>query len=209
MKSARLIIILPVAVVLFLGACDNSGKGSVNKADSTNEAKIDSGSISLNSNEADFMVEAANGGMTDVKLGELAQKSAHNQRVKDFAGMMVMDHSAAGNQLKSLASSKNITLPDSLSESSQEDLQDLSKTTGNDFDKAYMKMMLDDHQKDVKDFQDELNDVKNSDLHKWVSNTLPVLQKHLDSARAINKLYGYSPSTQTNPGADPVTVPGY
>lgn len=199
MKSSALIA-MAIAASLVMGACNNSGKGSVNEADSANKAKVDSGTVSLNKDEAQFMVKAANGGMTEVKLGQLAQEKTRNQRVKDFAAMMVRDHSAADSQLKSLASSKNITLPDSLSEDSKDKLQDLSKKKRSDFDKAYMKMMLDDHQNDVKDFQDELKNIRNSSLKQWVSNTLPTLEMHLDSAKSINKMFGNFIKTGQFPG---------
>lgn len=178
-----------IVASLMLGACNNSGSGSVDNADSANSAKIDSGATNLNTDEAEFMVKAANTGMTEVELGKIAGDKARNGRVKDFASMMVQDHSAANDQLKTLAATKNITLPDSLSTGSKNDLQSLSKKTGNDFDKAYMKMMLTGHENNVEEFRNELNDVHNADLKQWITNTLPVLEKHLDSARAIDSIF--------------------
>lgn len=189
MKKSGLITLAVAASLLMLGACHNSGKSSVSNADSANAAKRDSGAVSLNSDEAKFMVKAANGGMTEVRLGEIAQQKSKNQRVKNFADMMVRDHTQANNKLKSLANAENITLPDSLSNDSQDKVAKLEKKNGKDFDKAYMNMMVDDHKSTVDDFQDEMRDVKNPDLKQFISTTLPTLQMHLDSAQAIDKMY--------------------
>lgn len=187
MKQLRLIT-LGIAASLMFAACNNSGKSSVDNADSANEAKIDSGALSLNSDETEFMVQAANGGMTEVEMGKIAEKKARNKRVQAFGEMMVQDHTSANNQLKTIALNQNVTLPDSLSENSEDDVQKMSRKQGNDFDKDFMHQMVQDHEKTVKDFKDALDDVHNTILRQWISNTIPTLEKHLDSARAINDM---------------------
>lgn len=170
----------------------------MDNADSANEAKIDSGTLTLNSDETEFMVNAANGGMTEVELGKAAEKNATNERVKAFGEMMVQDHSSANNQLKTIALSQNVTLPDSLSEDSKDDVQKISRKQGADFDKAFMDKMVKDHEKTINDFKNELNDVHNTTLKQWIRNTIPTLEKHLDSAKAINMMYGGS-GNKSNP----------
>jgi putative membrane protein len=135
--------------------------------------------------DADFAVEAGNGGMEEVEMGKLAQSNAADQRVKDFGAMMVKDHSAAGDKLKALAQQKNIMLPAALGDKQQKMVADLQKKQGKDFDKAYMDMMLDDHKKDIKEFTKASTDCKDPDLKQFAAATLPTLQKHLDSVRSI------------------------
>lgn len=192
------VITFGIAASLMLAACNNGGKGSMDNADSANEAKIDSGTLTLNSDETEFMVNAANGGMTEVELGKAAEKNATNERVKAFGEMMVQDHSSANNQLKTIALSQNVTLPDSLSEDSKDDVQKISRKQGADFDKAFMDKMVKDHEKTINDFKNELNDVHNTTLKQWIRNTIPTLEKHLDSAKAINMMYGGS-GNKSNP----------
>jgi putative membrane protein len=138
--------------------------------------------------EADskFAVEAASGGMTEVQLGELAQQKASSQRVKDFGAMMVRDHTKANDELKSLAGMKNITLPPAPGEDHMDHIKDLSKKSGKEFDRAYMKMMVDDHQEDIKAFEKSSNDANDADIKAFASKTLPTLRMHLDSAKAVN-----------------------
>jgi putative membrane protein len=99
--------------------------------------------------------------------------------------MMVTDHTKAAEDLGKIAVAKNITLPGSLGEDAAKHIEKLGAKNGSDFDKAYMDMMLDDHKKDVKEFEDAAKDCKDTDLKNFVALTLPVLHKHLDSARAI------------------------
>ena len=74
-------------------------------------------------------------------------------RVKDFGAMMVKDHGEANNKLKSVASLLNIALPESVSDDAKKDIEKLDKKNGKDFDKAYVDMMVDDHEKDVTEFR--------------------------------------------------------
>jgi putative membrane protein len=141
----------------------------------------------LGKSDSMFVMEAAMGGMMEVQAGNLAQQQAMNQRVKDFGAMMVQDHSQANNELKSLASSKGLMIPDSLSSDKQKHVDAMKKMNGKSFDSHYISMMLDDHKKDVKKFEDESKNAKDADLRNWAGKTLPTLQKHLDSIQAISK----------------------
>lgn len=144
---------------------------------------ISSGPVS--EEDAKWAVEAANGGMTEVELGKVAQEKATTERLKNFGAMMVADHGKAGDKLKQIAAAKNITLPASLSDKSQKDMEDLNKKSGKDFDKAYVNMMIDDHKKDVDEFKKGSADLKDSDLKNFAAETLTVIQMHLDSIQAI------------------------
>src|SRR5436305_12043310 len=137
-------LLVPFSVI----ACNNSGKDSVEKADSTNEAKTDSTNhyndttsksrvLGVDESTSNFMVNVADVGMTEVKLGELAEKKALSKRVKQFARMMVSDHSTANEELKRLAAKKNVTLPKTIGNDHQKKIDDLSKKSGREFDKAY------------------------------------------------------------------------
>jgi putative membrane protein len=141
----------------------------------------------LSKEDSTFVMEAAAGGMEEVEMGNLAQQQASNQRVKDFGAMMVRDHSKANDELKSLASSRGITLPSTLPASKQKDLDNMKKMTGKSFDQHYVSMMVTDHQKDVAKFKKQSTSGKDDQLKTWAGQTLPTLQTHLDSIQAIKK----------------------
>ncbi len=88
---------------------------------------------------SNFAVNAANGGMMEVELGKIAEDHASNPRVKAFGAMMVKDHSEASNNLKGIATSLNIAVPDSVSNDSRKEIDDLKMKKGKDFDKAYVR----------------------------------------------------------------------
>ncbi|MDB4920480.1 DUF4142 domain-containing protein [Mucilaginibacter sp.] len=191
MKKLNIILLTACIAGLFAG-CNNAAKDSKEKADSANSA-VDStektnpnNNIALSAADARFAVEAANGGMAEVELGNLAQQKATNARVKEFGAMMVMDHSKANAEMKQLAASKKITLPDSISADEKKLKADLSAKSGAEFDKAYVEAMVKDHKEDIKAFEDAGKQVKYPEMQAFIAKTLPVLQKHLDAIQKIH-----------------------
>lgn len=134
-----------------------------------------------------FAKEAAIGGLTEVQLGKLAQQKASSDAVKQFAQKMIDDHSKADDQLKQLASSDNLSLPGTLDPKHQSAIDKLSKLSGPEFDKAYAKDMVKDHEKDVSEFQAESQGGTDANVKQFASQTLPVLQQHLELAKDLNK----------------------
>lgn len=174
-------------------ACGDSGTDNDTINSNTTETgnMADSNSMMGNGNDAQneasqFMVKAANGGMMEVELGSLAKDKATNPQVKEFAAMMVTDHSKANDELKSLAATKNFTLPATMDNDHREHITDLSNKTGKDFDKAYMDMMVDDHKEDIDLFEDiTKKDNVDADLKAFATKTLPTLKKHHEAAKKI------------------------
>ncbi len=180
---------LALAVLLTTGAmysCNNADtKDSVEKADSANKEKADAQSTAVKEDDSEFMEFAADAGMTEVEAAKAAQSKTTDPKVKEFAAAMIKDHTAAGNDLKSLAGTKNITLPAAISEDHQKAIADVSAKTGKDFDKAYVDMMVDDHQKVVDKFEDASKNAKDPDVKAFATKTLPTLQAHLEHAKMI------------------------
>ncbi len=119
-------------------------------------------SSAKNSADQHFAMEAAQGGMAEVQLGNLAKDHASSDAVKQFGQKMVNDHSKANDQLKSIASQSGITLPTDIGAKNQAEVDRLSKLNGVAFDHAYMQLMVKDHKKDVADFQKEANSGKDA-----------------------------------------------
>lgn len=133
------------------------------------------------------MAAAADAGMTEVKASQAAQQQASGDRVKQFAAMMITDHTQAGDKLKTIAQAKNVALPPDVSDAHQKAIDELKQKSGTAFDKAYMKMMVKDHEGAVHDFEQAASQVQDSSLKQFVINTLPTLKMHLDSAKAVEK----------------------
>lgn len=134
-----------------------------------------------------FVKDAAMGGLAEVQLGQLAVQKAASPDVKQFGQKMVDDHTKANDQLKQVASQSNIPAPTALDKKHQQQIDKLSKLSGPAFDKAYVKEELKDHKNDVRDFQAEAQGGSDANVKTFASNTLPVLQQHLQLAQNLNK----------------------
>jgi len=135
--------------------------------------------------DPDFVNEAAIGGMSEVELGKMASTKAANAEVKKFGQMMVTDHTNANNELKALAAKKGWKLPTDVDSNHKATADDLRNRVGADFDKAYVEEMVDDHETDVKAFEDKAKNATDPDLKAFAEKTLPTLRKHLDAIKAI------------------------
>ena len=193
MKKVSFAAAVCLAIFSFQSCGDTGSGDAVESANESNEVKQDSAektsgeaTAPVSEEDSKFAVMAASGGMMEVQLGELAQQKASSQRVKDFGAMMVRDHTKANDELKNLAGMKNITVPPAPGEDHMDQITNLSKKSGREFDREYMKMMVDDHQEDIDEFEKCSNNSKDADLKAFAAKTLPVLRTHLDSAKAIN-----------------------
>jgi putative membrane protein len=139
----------------------------------------------LSEEEKDFMTEAAEGNLFEVKAGKLAQETATSEAVKRFGQRMATDHAKANEGLESLAKAKYVQLPKQIAQEKQRMYDELANASKENFDKTYMDMMVKDHEEDVATFQKQLAEAKDADLKAWVTKTLPTLQSHLDEAKQI------------------------
>jgi putative membrane protein len=174
-----------LSAVIFLGACGTHTNDSAEQAKDVNEMKDSSdATAAMDKDDANFMVEAADGGMMEVEMGNIAQQRATDPAVKSFGAMMVRDHTKANEELKALAAQKNVSLPVSMGDNNMKKVNDMRDEKN--FDKKYMDMMVSDHKDDIDKFEKIAKDGKDSDLKSWASTTLMTLRTHLDSAQYIN-----------------------
>ncbi len=197
MKNVRFPCLGLVIIVTILFSCNGGSSDNVKQAKDSNAAKIDSqavkerptdSSIVLSKPDADFLVDATSGAMMEVELGRIAQANSTTARVQDFGAMMVKDHSAGIEEIKRLASRKKIVLPDSVSNQQQKEIQSLKKKMGGEFDKAYIRMMVSDHESDIKEFEKEAGKGVDSVTRTFASGSLQMLHRHLDSANKLADL---------------------
>ncbi len=131
-------------------ACDPSPNREDTKetTEDQNEERIEATSSGNAADEkeddAEFMTMAASGGMMEVQLANMALQKGTSAQVKEFARMMIEDHGKANNELKTLAASKNVTLPVALIDKHQKIVNDLQDKTGKDFDEEYANTMKKD-----------------------------------------------------------------
>jgi putative membrane protein len=171
---------MPVLYALFVVF----GLTSAFAQDAANSPKTKT-SPGLSTADSTFMKKAADGGMAEVELGQLAVQKASGSDVKSFGQKMVDDHGKANEQLKQLAAEKHVDLPQEPGAKHKATKAKLEQLSGADFDQAYVAEMVKDHKKDVAEFQRESKTAKDEDLKNFAIQTLPTLQEHLKQIQSI------------------------
>ncbi len=182
MKKITLTGMLFAAMLTFSACNNNKAEDSKEVAEEQNDAKLDDTKLE---DDSEFAVAAADGGMLEVQLGELAQTNAASADVKKFGKDMATDHGKANEELKALAQQKNITLPMSVSDEKQKKIDELSKKKGAEFDKDYISFMVDDHKEDISEFEEAASDAKDAEVKAWAAGKVPALKHHLEMAQGI------------------------
>jgi len=163
--KARIQIVSQLSILaLVIGAI--SLTGAIRAADSA-----PTGGSSLSEKDKTFMKRAAKGGMMEVAMGQVAEQKGQSEDVKSFGKRMVTDHGKANDELKSIASKKGFQLPSK---------EHSVKWTS---DKAYIDMMVQDHEKDLAEFKEEATSGSDSDVKKFADDTAKMVQEHLDLAK--------------------------
>jgi len=198
MKTTITICCSLLFAALLAAGCDTSvnttsnnasNKAIVVNANANTNMTANSNVSMVNTNASggdSFLTEAASGGMTEVELGKIASSKAQNADVKKFAEMMVTDHSKANDELKALAVTKKVTLPATPIAKHQAVIQKLQGLSGAEFDKAYVDDMLEDHEKDVAEFEKQSQSNPDADVKAFAAKTLPTLKKHLEAIKALH-----------------------
>jgi putative membrane protein len=132
-----------------------------------------------------FVHDALEGGMAEVQLGQLALQKSSNDDVKQFAQKMIDDHTKLGDEMKQVAVQMKLKVPDSPSKKDKSAIAKLQALNGDDFDKAYIKDMVKDHQQDLKDFKQEAQNTQSPDLKKVVNQGGQVIEEHLQMIQQI------------------------
>jgi putative membrane protein len=132
-----------------------------------------------------FYKNAAEGGIFEVDAGKLAQDKGNSQQVKDFGAMMIKDHSAANEKLKTLATTKNIDLPTSASVSQMATKTKLDVLSGDTFDKSYIKSQVKAHRATIALFRKEVANGQDADAKAFATATLPTSHAHLKAIDSI------------------------
>ena len=214
------LLCVAVAVIIVSGGCSRT---EVTKPE---PASVGTGGAGADvRSDGDFVHDVASKNMAEIELSRMALDKATSADIKTFAQKVIADHGLAGDQLKSVVSGHPIDWPDQIVDKHRETADELAKKQGADFEREYVKAMVEGHQDfaaklesrlDVQSLAEwktaaagraqtkalpepsaELRDVavrpNKSDseitvkINQWAADTYPVVQKHLDTARTLEK----------------------
>jgi putative membrane protein len=166
------------------------GEKDKDNSESNAEALADNQSEPLSQSDQTFVKEAADAGLTEVRMGELAQKQAASASVKEFSSMMIKDHNAANEELRNFGAKNGITLPTDLCSDCRRKYNGLVEYKGAAFDKKYMEQMVADHRDVVLRFERQSKDGNNKELKDWARTKLQTLKHHLSMAEDVAQKSG-------------------
>lgn len=172
--KTKLLLALLVPVLYVVSSCDDPKKANNNNQETT----VDQSGLN-------FITTAIDGGRTEVKLANVATHVSQNPRIVRFAKMMITDHTKGIEELKALRRKELINQNDVLSFEHRKLIDSLSKLSGTDFDKAYMHVMVADHEETADMFKEETQE-REASVQTFARKTLPTIEMHLDSAKAID-----------------------
>ena len=169
------------AVNIFVVVSCNGEKheDAKSEAETHNEAKFENKN---SEKDAQFLVDAAEINLEEIKLGHLAYIKGEKEGLRDLGKMMETSHQKCFDELKTLAQKKSITVPLEISEKGQEDYNTFSNKPSVDFDKDYCDKMIDGHKAAISKFEKASVDCTDPEIKEWALKTLPELRTHLDHA---------------------------
>ncbi|MGZ3750961.1 MAG: DUF4142 domain-containing protein [Mucilaginibacter sp.] len=173
----RYICLIGIVTIVFLvvQSCTNN-----------NSAKKTSKKASIDSTGQKFIQNALDGSITEIKASELVAAHSKNVRVINLAKLIIEDHNQVNVSLKKIEKDNAIKSTDTIATVHTQAISELTKLSGEEFDRSYLRMMIRDHESALMIF---LFSTQNSNqaVQAFAKKTLPTIQLHLDSARAINK----------------------
>lgn len=185
-RSSLLTMSFFAVAVIGLTACNSDEKSTDTKeaAEKQNDIKFDNTNTEK---DAQFLVNAAEINLEEIKLGQLAQQKGTMADVKALGKMMEQAHTTAMAETDTLAKKMLITIPASPTENALETYKKLNNKSGTDFDKAYCKMMVSGHKDAISLFEKASTDLNNADIKQWAATMLPELRTHLQHAVECQK----------------------
>jgi putative membrane protein len=169
-------------------------------------------SQTLASSDADFLREANRGNLEEVEIARVALRQTNNEQVRTFAQRMIDDHTRMNDEVMQLARQKGLSLDSQLPSDARNDVNRFAQMNGADFDRQYIRGMVQDHQKDADAFDRTARTATDSSVRSLASRDLPTIREHLRMAKDLDQTltapklgqprYG-NPSNPSNP-----TYPG-
>ena len=151
----------------------------------------------MSNDDQSAMKQLASANLAEIQTGKMAASKAQNPEVKKFAQKMVDDHSKMLNDLKSLAQSKGVALPQDAPAKEIAQSKLLERKSGAEFDKDYMEHMVKDHEKDVKDTESIAAKAKDPQFKSAVQQANAKIKEHLQLAQRVAQSAGAGSSSSS------------
>ena len=180
-----------LALAVSLASCGDSSTTSTTTTDSSNmdsqpmaaasadQIPVGGSTANAGMTDQDFVTRASSMNVAEINAHKAAQTKATTADVKAHAKHMLTDHQKMGDEMKALASGKNMTISNDPPPEKQQALDVLNAKSGKDWDKGYVDAQVADHNEAISLFESGSASVKDPDLKALIDKTLPTLRSHL------------------------------
>lgn len=131
-----------------------------------------------------FVEQSIRGDNSEIMLGRLAQQRGASREVREFGRMLVQDHGQAKQQLKQVADRIGVRPSGAILPAAQDEWRRLSRLHGRAFDREFVNYMVNDHEKDIREFESEAN-ANRGPASRIAAKQLPTLRRHLRKAKSL------------------------
>lgn len=188
----KFIVYLGIFIVLF--GCDNQSTNVKSDEDTLDSHKQNSDtSVSENNLKpsddtatSNFLIKAAEAGWVEEEAGNKAMAKATTSAVKNFASIIAQDHMKSNEKIRLMAAHRGVNLPLDTPQQKMKIMAKMFQERGKAFDRAYLDMMIKDHQEAIFLFENSKLLVEDEEVKNFIANIIPKLKMHLDSAQSIS-----------------------
>jgi putative membrane protein len=163
----------------------SAGCGKSNRSVEAARENTDATKNVISDSDRNFVISAEEDNIKERNLARVVLDKSSNRDVRDYAQMLVDDHTKALRELVDLMTQKGISQPNGLADVKHEALGELNKFSGREFDHEFINLMVNDHEKAVAKFSKEQDAAQDAAIKKYAKDVLPVLEKHLTRAREL------------------------
>jgi len=187
---------LAAGILLAVAGCQQSNRNVQAARETSSGAGNTTNKAVLSDSDRDFLKKAEDGNIKERNIARVVVDKSENKDVKDYAQMLVDDHTKDLRRVVDLMNQKGMSQPKNLPEVKHEALGKLDRLSGGAFDREFLNTMVEDHKKDITDFQKEVNAAQDEDVKYYAMHTLPVLQEHLQKAQELQQKVSSGSSTR-------------
>lgn len=185
--TRKLLLLIALFAACSLQAChSNADNQSDNDTTTTIKDTSKNSDILVGGDDVKFVTDMAEACLIEIKIGNMARQKGADKRVKNFGAMMVKELTRGRKRLDSLAKTKKIQLPDSISWNNEVSIKQLSQKTGQDFDRAYLEKMSRDYRNAIAQFEHTAHYGYDPQIKAFANRHLMTVQRHLDLIDAIH-----------------------
>jgi putative membrane protein len=132
-----------------------------------------------------FLQNASISSAWKIALGEIALRQAASKNIKEFSKIMMTDQGQIYNDLKGLAQRKGVTLSEDIDPVHRNTIAFLSQEYGAAFDRNYISLMIDEHQRDAVLYREEAEKGLDADVRDFAGSIVRKLEEYAGLAKKI------------------------